>query len=541
MKTIDPTRPIHYESKIPAYSGVLSRYDIISTMYPSVDEIIRLMNEDTSRPVILCEYAHTMGNGLGNFNKYWDAYYNYPRLQGGFNWDWVDQGLRSLDKNGKEYWNVVNYIDGANANDGIINPDRIPQPEINEAKKIMQNINPYAFNAKTGELKILNRFYFSDLSKYILNWEYTLDGIPVLSGKVDNLDAKPQDSTKIFLPASPLKDADGTIGCLNLSFILKTSEKWAVSGFEIAKEQFVLFSRPFIVEKTTVDAGKIKLEIKPTIRIKAERFSVEIDKKNGAITSIVYMGTELLSQPMMPSFWRVPTDNDEGGGLGSYASRWRDYGLDNYELSIDDITAQSLDMSKAEVEVVSTLSFKKGKMKQVTNYTIFSTGEIKIKSKVKLLGDFPPLARSGMQFTMPAQYNQLEWLGRGPYESYQDRKSSAHYGLYSGQVKDQYFPFVMPQENGNKCDVYWLSITGFNRGLKIVSDSQASINVQDYSMKALNAMKTTHELLRGDLTYINIDCKQMGLGGDDSWSPRVHPEFQLLNKEYSFGFTLIPF
>ena len=126
MKTADPTRPIHYESKNPAYANVPSRYDIISTMYPTVDEIIRLMNLDPTRPVIICEYAHSMGNGLGNFRKYWDAFYRYPRLQGGFNWDWVDQGLRSRDDNGKEYWNIVNYIDGANADDGLINPDRIP-------------------------------------------------------------------------------------------------------------------------------------------------------------------------------------------------------------------------------------------------------------------------------------------------------------------------------------------------------------------------------------------------------------------------------
>lgn len=542
IKSIDPTRPIHYESKIPAYSNQLSRYDIISTMYPSVDEIIRLMNEDKTRPVIICEYAHTMGNSLGDFWKYWDAYYHYPRLQGGFNWDWVDQGLRSLDKNGKEYWNIVNYIDGANANDGLINPDRIPQPEINEYKKILQNIHPYSFNAVTGELKMVNRFFFSDLSNYTLNWEYTLDGVVVLSGKVDQLTAGPQDSTSLILPVSPFKPGEGNIGCLNLSFTMKRSEKWASRGFEVAKEQFVLFSKPVKTEASvTSDAGRVKLEVKPIIRITSDKISVQIDRKNGAIASINFMGTELLSQPILPSFWRVPTDNDEGGGKESYASRWREYGLDNYQIKIEDITAQSLNPSKAEIEVTATLIFKKGSMKMVNNYTISADGAITVQTKVTLQDDFPPLARVGLQFAMPVEYNQVEWLGRGPQESYQDRKSSAHFGLWKGKVSEQYFPFVMPQENGNKCDVYWLSLSGFNRGLKIVSDSVASINVQDYSQQALNDMKTTHELVRGNMTYLNIDDKQMGLGGDDSWTPRVHPEFLLTDKEYSFSFTLIPY
>jgi beta-galactosidase len=541
IKAIDPTRPIHYESKIPAYSNVLSRYDIISTMYPSVDEIIRLMNEDKTRPVIMCEYAHTMGNGLGNFNKYWDTYYKYPRLQGGFNWDWVDQGLRSKDKDGKEYWNIVNYIDGANANDGLINPDRIPQPEINEAKKIMQNIHAHSFNAETGELVIANRFYFTDLSNYYLQWEYTLDGLPVLSGKVNQLKVYPQDSTKITIPSTPFKNDDETIGCLNLSFGLKSSEKWAPSGFEVAKEQFVLFSRPLKIASEETTASKLKLEVKPTVRVSTDKFSVEIDKKTGALTSINFLGSELLTQPLMPSFWRVPTDNDEGGGANSYASRWRDVGLNNFEINVENVTAQAIDQSKVEVEVTSNLLFKKGNMKMVSRYTINTTGEIDVEITVKLLSHFPPLARVGLQFAMPAEFNQLEWLGRGPFESYQDRKSSAHFGLWSGKVSNQYFPFVMPQENGNKCDVFRMNIAGLNRGLKIVSDSLLNINVQDYSQKALNEMKTTHELKRGDMTYIHIDLNQMGLGGDDSWSPRVHPEFQLTDNVYSFGFTLIPY
>ena len=163
IKSLDPTRPIHYESKTPAYANVLSRYDIISTMYPSLNNIVELMNQDATRPVIICEYAHTMGNSLGNFKKYWTLFYKYPRLQGGFNWDWVDQALRSKDENGKEYWNIINHIDGANVNDGLIGPDRQPQPELNEFKKIIQNINVKDVAVSQGKIRLHNLFFFKSL------------------------------------------------------------------------------------------------------------------------------------------------------------------------------------------------------------------------------------------------------------------------------------------------------------------------------------------------------------------------------------------
>jgi beta-galactosidase len=198
IKTLDPTRPVHYESKTPAYSNVLSRYDIISTMYPTLDDIVSLMNQDPSRPVIICEYAHTMGNSLGNFKQYWDLFYKYPRLQGGFNWDWVDQGLRSTDYAGREYWNIVNYSDGANANDGLVNPDRIPQPETNEYKKVIQNIRVRDLGNNNIRLQNLN--FFKTLDDVRLEWELIRDGYSVQTGYVDKLLVNPQDSTELSIP-----------------------------------------------------------------------------------------------------------------------------------------------------------------------------------------------------------------------------------------------------------------------------------------------------------------------------------------------------
>jgi beta-galactosidase len=539
MKTVDPTRPIHYESKNPAYANVLSRYDIISCMYPSVNEILRLMNLDSTRPVIICEYAHTMGNSLGNFKKYWDAFYRYPRLQGGFTWDWVDQGLRSKDENGKEYWNIVNYIDGANANDGIVNPDRIPQPEINEAKKIMQNIDVKAIDLYKGQIKILNRYFFRDLSDIVMHWEITGNGIPIQSGNVSELNVAPQDSVTISLPVDFSVVGAGKRYYLNVGFILKNDCPWAFKGFEIAKEQIAIPSGA-IKDENSVPAGKtLVTQTGNGYTFKHNDIVAEISAATGVLTSLKYKEQALITQPVMPCFWRVPTDNDEGGGDRSFASRWRKAGLDAFSIKAQDIQMDSVN-GRVQMNVNAILSFKEGSMQLHTRYIFNDKGKLKMEYDLELLNDFPPLARVGVEFALPSEYNHIQWLGRGPYESYEDRKESAHVGLYEGAVADQHFPHVMPQENGNKTDVVWMNISGSGGGIRIEADSLLNMNVQDYSQNALNDSKKSHELTRGDATCVHVDFRQMGLGGDDSWSPRVHPEYQLTEKRYSFGFTIEP-
>ncbi|HLP71366.1 MAG TPA: glycoside hydrolase family 2 TIM barrel-domain containing protein [Bacteroidales bacterium] len=540
IKSIDPTRPIHYESKTPAYANVLSRYDIISTMYPSLDDIVSLMNQDPSRPVIVCEYAHTMGNSLGNFKKYWDLFYKYPRLQGGFNWDWVDQGLRSKDYAGREYWNIVNYIDGANASDGLINPDRIPQPETNEFKKIIQNIR--VRDLKGGKLMITNLHFFRNLEDVSLNWEIIRDGITVQTGIVDQLNINPQDSAQTTLPIS--QDALKAEGeyFLNLSFRTKNERPYAEKGYEIAKEQLSISGKPGFEAASpagyplTVTKGDILV-------ISGKEITIRIDSKTGAVVSYLFRGSQLISEPIVPCFWRVPTDNDEGGGNRGFAARWRKAGLDNYKMTVNSIVAEPAENGSVKMKVGCTLTFVSGlSMNYNADYSFEPDGSIAFDLDLVLNGDFPPLARVGMQFAMPVHYDHIKWYGRGPFESYQDRKESAHVGLYSGAVADQHFAYVMPQENGNKSDVRWLRIFDkASTGIKITSAPLMYVNVQDYSQEALNQSKTSHSLYRGNLTYVHIDLKQMGLGGDDSWSPRVHEEYQLKEKSYKFGFRIEPF
>lgn len=539
MKAIDPTRPIHYESKTPAYANVLSRYDIISTMYPTLNDIVSLMNQDPTRPVIICEYAHTMGNSLGNFKKYWDLFYKYPRLQGGFNWDWVDQGLRSKDHAGREYWNIVNYIDGANASDGLINPDRIPQPETNEFKKIIQNIR--VNDLGNGNLRLHNLFFFSTLENVRMEWELIRDGNAVQRGTVESLAVNPQDSAELSVPYNrDLLSQEGEY-FLNLVFKTKTDLPYADRGFDIAKEQLALKAGANVSKETTQQGRPLRVEKGDITTIIGDGFEIKINSA-GQLVSYLFRGSQLIADPLKPCFWRVPTDNDEGGGERGYATRWRNAGLDNFIVKVNTLNTSSQNDGSVVLEAASTLSFRSGKtMSMNSRYTIHTDGKIDFNTDLSLNDDFPPLARVGMQFAMPAAYDNLKWYGRGPFESYQDRKVSAHVGLYQGSVADQHFDYVMPQENGNKTDVRWFSITDeAATGFKITGRQLMEVNVKDYSQEALNMAKTSHQLNRGNKTYVHIDLNQMGLGGDDSWTPRVHEEYLLNKKNYKFGFTLDP-
>ncbi len=542
MKQADPEkRPVHYESQNPAYAKVLSRYDIISQMYLPVSEIIRLFNEDTTRPFIICEYAHSMGNSLGNFDKYWNLFYKYDRMQGGFTWDWVDQGLRSKDENGKEYWNIINYSDGANVNDGLVTPDRRAQPELNEMKKIHQNFNVEEIDAITGLISVENRHYFVSSDNVILHWELVENGKVVHKNTINDLriDAQSQELIRLPYPENVIKT--GNEYFLNVYFVLKQATPWADKGFEIAKEQIKLNLPENLYKKEDDLTRFTNLSVsdnKPELTIRGGDFSVSFDKKQGAIVSYKNKNREIFTDPLVPNFWRVPTDNDEGGGNNSYASRWREAGLADYTIENTGFTIKNQESKEVTVRIVNKLKFKTGAIEQTAEYVVMADGKIKVDNTFRVDEQLPPLARVGMTTSLPKDFNNLEWYGRGPFESYEDRKSAAFVGIWTGKVEEQYFDYIMPQENGNKTDVRWVKVLSGNDFVRFEGRPAINFNIQNYSDKALNESKTSHSLHRGDKTYIHIDYKQMGLGGDDSWSPRVHREYLLDNLVYTLSFVM---
>ncbi|GAB2579162.1 beta-galactosidase, LacZ type [Spirosoma areae] len=576
IRLIDPTRPIHYEGRnnyqtdFQSANQPLSSFDIISTMYPSVAGMVALMEKDPSRPVIVCEYAHSMGNGVGNLKDYWAAIDKYPRMQGGFIWDWVDQGLRLKNKAGKEFTDHINYIDGANAGDGLVNPDRTPQPEINEVKLVYQYVKLATPTPLTAgqpiKVNLRNTYDFQSLEPFRLEWQLLRKGEVVQRGGENNLVAKPGQTQVLTLPVrlndaidtrqidgnarpstSALAERNALSGeyFLNVSIRLKQETSWAPAGHEVASGQF-----PVKTDSTTqVVLGMNRIPaVKVTgTTIRGRDFAVVFDKATGTLIQWTFRGKNLLKERLQPSFWRVPTDNDEGGGNQSFAARWRQAGLDTLKPRP---VAFKIEPRPQMVRVSCTneLVGNGGSILQQTDYVVYGTGDVLITTTYTPTGTLPPLARVGMQFQLPATTTNLSWYGRGPFESYADRKDAAFVGLYERKLTDQFFPYIMAQENGNKTDVRWARLTDESgMGLLIMSDMSTgaliNINARDYTDAALLKAKhpDTQELERGNVTVVNVDMAQMGLGGDDSWTPRVHAEYQLpASKPYTYSFRMRP-
>lgn len=551
IRLADPTRPIHYEGRNDYKPTSLNSFDIMSVMYPSVEDMIELVKKDPNRPLIVCEYAHGMGNSIGNLSKYWSVIDKYPTMQGGFIWDWVDQGLLLKTPAGKPYWDYFNYIDGANAGDGLVNPDRVPQPEINEVKKVYQPIQfqfPDTLTTDNGSIILKNTHDFTSLQEYQLAWTIEENGIVIKQGVIESgLDIAPGRSKEIALQKiMPQTGKPGAAYFLTLSIRLKNNELWAKTGHEIAWGQApvkVTTPEPETISYTKYKPLALALVRGQGIVLRGQNFSISFDKKTARITSYQSKGKELLANGPFADFSRVPTDNDKGGGKSSYAAKWQEAGLDSLRLVGSDLRVQKRSAHVYDMTLIKSLQNKiGGSMLVTTVYTVYASGDLHVHTTYTPSGNWPTLAKVGLQFTMPSSYNQLKWFGKGPHETYQDRLSGARVGLFTGSVANQHFPYIAPQENGNKTNVSWGTITdslGF--GLLIVSDSVLNLNVHDYKSKALlQAQKRGIELKRGTGTTANLDLVQMGLGGDDSWSPRVHQEFLVPATNYSYSFRISP-
>lgn len=542
VKRIDPEkRPAHYESQNPAYARVLSGYDIISSMYPSLELIVNQHNEDKNRPMIICEYAHSMGNGTGNFRKYWDLFYKYPRLQGGFIWDWIDQGIRIKDQNGTEKWGVVNYIDDGNTNDGLLNPDRTPQPELNEVKKVLQNYNVEAIDPFRGLFSVSNGSYFENSENIKLCWSVLRNGVSVDSGCISNLIIEPQKKQLVQIAYNRKFDAESEY-FVNFSFRLKTPTPWALTeNFEIAREQIPIFgdNNFHINQIESKESGEIKAqETQDLLQIGNKQFMVTIDKKNGLIKFIESDSNLIISDGIIPYFWRVPTDNDEGGKTNSYAHRWRTEKTNKYEIKQISTDVTKISGNEVLVRSKNEINFTNSSIIQQTEFTIKGNKQIIVNTIFYCSTNTPPLARIGYMLSLPVHYNQVEWYGRGPFENYEDRKESAFVGEYNSTVSDMHFPYIMTQENGNRTDTRWLKIKSSDNEFMISGLPLFSFTVHDYSPVELNDSKSGKPINRGAKTWVNIDLKQMGLGGDDSWSPRVHNEYLLNRRIYNFSYSL---
>ncbi len=538
----DPSRPVHYER-----AELRSHTDIYCPMYPSVEQIIAYAEGKPERPLIMCEYEHAMGNSCGNFRDYWEAIERYPELQGGFVWDWVDQGIWKTTADGRRYFGYGGDFgdsptDGNFCCNGLVLPDRTITPKTIEAKTIYQNIGFAPVDLATGKLDVLNKFFFTDLSGCEILWSVSEDGAEIESGRFDRLDIGPRQSRGIVVPFRRPKPQPGAECWLRFSVRLRDDVPWAAKGHEIAAEQFKLpFGEAAPPEKADGMPPLRLSEKENSIVISGPDFEVRFDRTGGLLSSYRHRGEELLVRGPEPNFWRAPTDNDFGNGMEKRCAVWR---RASGVRSLESFTVEQI--GTAAVRLVADFDLPDVRSKYRTTSTVFGSGDIIVENRIQIGStDLPELPRFGMRLRVPERFEQVEWYGRGPHENYWDRRASALVGRYQSTARDLFVPYVSPQENGTRTDVRWVAVRDEEgRGLAFFGLDLLSFSALFYAIEDLHREKrgTMHptDLVERDFVELTIDHKQTGVGGEDSWGARPYPQYTLFPDNYVYRFRLKP-
>jgi len=557
LKERENARPVQYEQ---AHGG--KNTDIMCPMYMTMEGMKKYKSQSGDKPLIQCEYAHAMGNSVGNLKDYWDLIESEPIFQGGFIWDWVEQGILTKNEADEEYWAYGGDFgpdtvpsDGNFCLNGLVNPDRAPKPHLLEVKKVYQYIKFYDKKLKKGKLEIENKYGFINLDKFEFTYEIKGNGEVVRSGVIQEVDLRP-DEKDVFQIDVDFEPEPNTEYFLNVYATLKETEWLVEKGTVLAKEQFLMPVYKSQKEKNDKPKEVILTEDADQVSIKNEDFEVLFDTKKGELVYYKVGGTKIINEPLEPNFWRAPTDNDFGFKNEQKAVAWRMAGktkvLKNHEVS--------LSKSGDEAGVAFTYEYLYENNVFATgniSYLVNGNGEIEVSNEVAIVGNnVPEMPKFGMNIILPREYDRITWLGRGPQESYCDRKESAFVDLYSGLVSEQYWPYLRPQENGNKTDVRWMKITNAaGKGLEFIGKQLLQVSAhhnitEDFEslLKADGqyledksvAYRHTYDVKPRNLTFINIDGWQMGVGGDNSWGAKPHEEYRLTEKNYQYSFTIKP-
>ena len=578
-------RPVNYERALWEWNT-----DMYVPQYPSAEWLEEIGRKGSDRPVAPSEYSHAMGNSSGNLWDQWKAIYKYPNLQGGFIWDWVDQGILEKDKNGREYYTYGGDY-GVNApSDGNFLCNAMA-----EVKYAHQNIGFEAIDLANGLFRVTNRFYFTNLKKYMVHYSVTANNKVVRSGKV-SLDIEPQASKEFTVPVGNLKPQAGTEYFVNFNVTTVEKEPLIPIGHEIACDQFRL---PIESPKKAFKISGPKLTVSTNgdnLSASSSKVNFVFNRKTGIVTSYKVDGTEYFSEGfgIQPNFWRAPTDNDYGNGMPKRLQVWKE---SSKNFNVTDATV-TMDGNNAVVNVNYLLPA--GNL-YIVNYTIYPSGAVNVAarftstdmdaaqtevSESTRTATFTPgrdaarkeasklnVPRIGVRFRLPASMNQVEYFGRGPAENYLDRNAGSMVGLYKSTAEELYFPYVRPQENGHHTDTRWVSLSTGKKGLLIQADNTIGFNalrnsIEDFDDEeatglsrqwsnftpeqvanhdeaaAKNVLRRQHhinDITPRDFVEVCVDLKQQGVAGYDSWGSRPEPAYTLpANREYNWGFTLIP-
>mgnify|MGYP002295953432 FL=1 len=555
VKAYDPSRPCQYEQ-----AGQNGKTDIFCPMYYDYGGCEWYAKGDNPRPLIQCEYAHAMGNSMGGFKEYWDMVRKYPKYQGCFIWDFVDQGLRVKNKQGKtiyayggDFGRYPTSDHNFNCN-GIINPDRKPNPHANEVRYYYQNIWATAKDLKAGEVEVYNENFFKSLDDVELQWTLESEGKVLANGR-SALDIPAQQKRVVKLDGYSLPaDVKGEV-VLNLDFVLKKAEPMLDAGYAVAREQFVVnpYTFPTMESVLAVTSGKYdtrkveKEEKVAWVTLSAGNTSVTFNHWNGWIDYLDVDGKPMLEEgyAITPDFWRAPTDNDYGAGTQRKLHAWK-----NPEMKMKSFKVVENE-GKAEkgVEVVYDMPSVEATL--TMTYTLTPAGELVVNEAMTVNKDAkhkPELMRYGMQLVMPKAYNMLTYYGKGPGENYIDRNNGDRLGVYDAKVADQYWGYVRPQESGNKTEVrYWQVKDENGKGLEFYSFAPMECSTLNYLASDLDDGwdKNAHQSHSGDLTprdfsVVKLAARQRGLACVNSWGAIPLEQYRMPYQDYSFTYVIRP-
>ena len=550
IKAEDPSRACQYEQ-----ARQKEHTDIFCPMYYDYNGMEKYgQRTDATKPLIQCEYAHAMGNSQGGFKEYWDLIRKYPNLQGGFIWDFVDQSCRWKGKDGVmiyAYGGDFNRFDASDNNfcdNGLISPDRVPNPHMYEVGHFYQNIWTTPADLSKGEVNVFNENFFRDLSAYYMEWQVLKDGKVIRTGRVDDLKVAPQETAKITLNIG--KTCTCKEWLLNVFYKLKNREGLLPAGFTVAKNQLTLndYKAPSMDLKNveTTNVATVVPQIIDNqyhyLIVKGNNFVAEFNKQNGYLSKYAVDGTEMLKEgaALTPNFWRAPTDNDMGAGLQNRYAAWKNPGLKLVSLNSKTENDQIVVNAEYDMKNVSA--------KLYLTYVINNEGAIKVTQKMTAdkNAKVSPMFRFGMQMQMPKCFETVEYYGRGPVENYSDRNHSTDLGIYRQSVNEQFYSYIRPQETGTKTDIrWWKQLNAGGNGLKVVGDAPFSASALHYTICSLDDgeqkdQRHSPEVQKADLTNLIIDKAQMGLGCVNSWGALPLPQYMLPYGDYEFTFILTP-
>lgn len=540
LKQKDSTRPIQYEQ-----AGEGWNTDIVCPMYPSIEYLLQYGQLQKTRPLIMCEYAHAMGNSVGNLEDYWKVIRQYPTLQGGFIWDWVDQGLAAYDTKGNKYWKYGgDYGDDTTPSDGnfcingLLFPDRQAHPAVWEVKYIYQSIQIRWLERESWQIQLTNEYSFQNLDEITGLWILSENGQPVEQNSIDISGISPGTSKNITLNiTTTLKEKKEYF--LQFSFRLKKAKNLLLDQHEVAKIQLLVQESNWnYTDQSASDILCLKESTNHLI-LCSKHMELSFSKVSGLLQYYLFQKQVLLRTPR-PYFWRPPTDNDLGNQMPQRLAVWK---IASHEQEL--ISIQVIEQTSEVIILETQLFFPIIQAKAIVTYRVKNTGMVELSSSFFSEDHtLPELPRLGFYCQIPKTMNKVEWYGRGPQENYSDRKQSAFIGIYESTVSELYHPYIRPQENGNRTENRYVHfLNSYNKGFSIIGNSYFDFCALPYSPDQFDLdkrLKHTIDISPSDVIHLHIDYGQMGLGGDNSWGAHTHDEYKLFYHHYDFSFFINP-